>query len=125
MTVSHTTFVIIDIVEMQKAEVNAGGMTFMRRPELDMYQIHAILKSYIEKTGKGRKILKKLGHGEHMTELDNQYMMYENAFTAVIPITHKALNENKYHVGGEIMIAYYPTTVYGEFHIKEEKKNGK
>lgn len=124
MTVVHTTYVIIDIIEMQKAEINAGGMTFMQRPELDMYQVKAVLKSYIEKTAKGRKLLKKLGYGEKITELEYRYLEYTDAFTAIIPITHDTLNQNKYHVGGEIMIAYYPTTVYGEFKMVDEK-NGK
>jgi len=121
MTVVHKPFVIVDIVEMQKAEINILGRTVSSNPSLDMYQIKAVLKSYIEKTKEGRKILEKLGHGDKLTELEQKYFDMTDAFTASIPVTHQTLNWNKYHVGGEIMIAYYPTTVYGDFKIVGEE----
>lgn len=120
MTVSHTKYVIIDIIEMQKAELNVRGHTLMQRPELDMYQVRCILKSFAEKTKQGRKWLKELGMDEKMNELDQKYFEYADAFVATIPVTHKTLNDNGYHIGGEIIIAYYPTNVYGEFHMEEE-----
>jgi len=122
MSVIHTKYVIIDIIEMHKAEIAAMGMTLMQRPELDMYMIRAVLKSYLEQTNKGRGLLKKLGHGDKMPELESKYLNYTEAFTASLPCTHKTLNDNKYHVGGEIMIAYYPTSVYGEFHMADGDK---
>jgi len=123
MSVSHKPFVIIDIIPMQKAEMSAMGMTFMKNPDLDMYRVVAVLKSYIEKTAKGRKFLEKLGHGEKMSELNEKYLEFEDAFKVMLPVTSKTINMDKFHVGGEIMVAYYPTNVWATFHAKGEKPN--
>lgn len=123
MTVFFKKFVITDIILMQKAEVKALGMSFAKNPNLDVYRIVAISKSYIDKTGKGREILKKLGHGEKMDELDIKYMDYQDAFTVMLPITSKSLNWNKYQIGDEIMVSYYPTNVWATFHCENEKDN--
>ena len=61
MTVVHKKFVIIDIIEMQKAEINVEGSTLLRKTELDMYLMRAILKDFAKKTQKGREFLKKIG----------------------------------------------------------------
>lgn len=123
MSVVFKPFVIVDIIEMQKAESSARGMTFMKNPDLDMYRIVAVLKDYIKKTGKGRRLLKKLGHGDKMDELDMKYLEYQEAFTVMIPVTHKTLNMNNYHVGGEIMVAYYPINVWASFHMDGQPDN--
>jgi len=123
MTVELEPYIITDIVEMQKAEMSAMGMTIMKNPDLDMYRMTAVMKCYIEKTKKGRKILEKLGHGDKLSEVEMKYLEYEESFTAFIPITHKSLNWNKYEIGGEIMIAYYPTNVWATFHAEGEPDN--
>jgi len=123
MTVVHKPFIILDIQEIQKAEMKVMGFSLHKNPDLDMYRVKAILKSYMEKTQKGRDFLKKIGLGEKMNELDMHYMEYAEAFTFYLPMTHKTLNENKYHVGGEIMIAYYPTNVWATFHTAGEPDN--
>lgn len=123
MSVVFKPFVIMDIIEMQKAEVKALGMTFMSKPDLDMYRIVAILKEFAEKTTEGRKMLKDLGHGEKLEELDDRYLEYQDAFIVMLPVTHHTLNKNNYQIGGEIMVAYYPTSVWASFHIEGHPDN--
>ena len=123
MTVIHKPFIIFEIEEIQKAEINARGRTLFKKPELDMYKIKAILKEWVEKTKDGRKLLKQLGHEEHMEDLDLSYLKLQESFIATIPVTHQTLNWNKYQVGSEIMIAYYPTNVWATFHTDGEPDN--
>jgi len=123
MTVSHKPYIIFEIEGIRKAEGKYKNRIFMSRPELDMYRITAILKSYIEKTQEGLNILDKLGLGEKLTQLNMEYLNNAEAFTVTIPVTHQTINWNKYHVGGEIMIAYYPTNVWATFHTEGEADN--
>jgi len=123
MTVVYKPFVIIDIFEMEKAELGFLGTKLMRKPELDMFRIRAVLKSFLNNTSKGKEILKKIGLEYKLDELDQKYSEYLEAFTAYIPVTRQTLEWNKYHVGGEIMIAYYPTSVWATFHTNGEEDN--
>jgi len=123
MTVVHKPFVITNIEEIQKAELNIMGKIFNKNPNLDMYRITAILKSYVEKTSKGRELLKKLGLEEKLDDLDMKYIEYAEAFTVTLPVTHQTINWDKYHIGGEIMIAYYPTNVWATFHAEGKEDN--
>jgi len=123
MSVSHKPYIIFEIEEIKKAEAKHKGRTFMRNPDLDMFRITAVLKSYIEKTQEGFKILEKIGLGSKMDDLNQEYISNAEAFTATIPITSKSIEWNKYHVGGEIMIAYYPSNVWASFHTDGEPDN--
>jgi len=123
MSVSHKPYIIFEIEEIKKAEAKYKGRTFMRNPDLDMFRITAVLKSYIEKTQEGFKILEKIGLGSKMDDLNQEYISNAEAFTATIPVTSKSIEWNKYHVGGEIMIAYYPSNVWASFHTDGEPDN--
>jgi len=123
MTVVHKPYIIIDIIPMQKAEVKILGKVFQKNPDLDMFRIVAVTKGYIEKTEKGRKLLADLGQGEHTGKLNDMYLEYAEAFTVYIPMTSKTIEYNNYHLGGEIMVAYYPTNVWATFHCEGEKDN--
>jgi len=123
MSVSFKPYIIFEIEEIKKAELNVMGMKLHAKPDLDMYRIKAVLKSYIEKTQKGFEILDKLGHGDKLDQLNKEYLDTCEAFTAYIPITSKSININNYHLGGEIMIAYYPTDVYATWHMDGQPDN--
>ena len=123
MSVSHKPYIIFEIEEIKKAEAKHKGRTFMRNPDLDMFRITAVLKSYVEKTQQGFKILDKIGLGSKMDDLNKEYLSTAEAFTASVPVTSKSIEWNRYHVGGEIMIAYYPTEVWASFHTKDEPDN--
>ena len=58
-----------------------------------------------------------------MDDLNQEYISNAEAFTATIPVTSKSIEWNKYHVGGEIMIAYYPSNVWASFHTDGEPDN--
>ena len=123
MSVSHKEYIIFEIEEIAKAEGRYKNRVFMKNPDLDMFRIKAVLKSYIEKTQDGFKILEKIGLGSKMDDLNQEYLKNCEAFTATIPVTSKTIEWNKYHVGGSIMIAYYPSNVRASFHSKDLPDN--
>lgn len=125
MTVVFKPYVIYDIVKVKEAKINIAelGLEIPGDPGLDMYHIKAVLKSWVEKSMMGRKLLSKMGLTEYMSQLESEYQDTVNAFTAVIPATARTIEWNKYHVGGEIMIAYYPTNVWATFHAEGEEDN--
>jgi len=107
-------FIIIDVKEKKTNPINPG---------LSIFEITAVLKDWAEKSHKGRKLLKKLKLEEYMGVLDAEYLDTTEAFTTKIPASGKTLEWSKYHVGNEIMIAYYPTNVWATFHANGEKDN--
>lgn len=123
MTVVHKPYIIFDIELIKKAEMKAMGMTLKKNPDIDMYRIKAILKTYIEQTKKGYKALEKLGHGKKVDDLTKEYLEQQEAFTVYLPVTAKTLEWNKYHLGSEIRVAYYPDNVWATFHTDDEPDN--
>ena len=115
MSVVFKPFIIFDIEPIKKAELVVMGVTLHKKPDLDMYRVKAVLKSYIEKTEKGFQILEKLGQGEKLGELNKIYIEQSEAFTVYLPMTHKTINKNKYGLGSEIIVAYYPPSVYAKW----------
>lgn len=123
MTVVNKPYIIFDIEEVKKAEINIMGKVLKSNPDLDVYRIRAILKSYIEKTEQGFRILEKLGHGDKLSELNMEYLNTADAFTVCIPVTAKTINWNKYRIGNTIMVAYYPPSVWASFHCEGAEDN--
>ena len=123
MSVSHKKYVIIDIKEIKKAEQKVRNKIIMRKPEQDIFKITAVRKSWIEKSQQGFKLLEQLGYGDKLDQLNQEYLDTAEAFTAILPATSKSIEWNKYHLGGDIMIAYYPENVWATFHAKDLPDN--
>lgn len=123
MTVVHKPFIIFEIELVKKAEIVVMGRSLHSRPELDMYCVKAVLKSYIEGTKKGYKLLEKLGHGDKSGDLTKEYLDQQRAFTVSIPMTGQCIEWNKYRLGSELMVAYYPSNVWDTFHTDDEPDN--
>ena len=124
MTVSHKKYVIIEIEEVKKAEIDLPVIgKLLRKSELDVYRIKAVLKEWITKTEEGYKMIEKLGHGDKMDKLTEEYLKTAEAFTATVPVTSRAIEWNKYHLGGDIIISYYPDNVWATFHTEGQPDN--
>jgi len=123
MTVVHKPYIIFDIQKIKEAKIEAKKRVLARNPDLDLFRVKIVLKSWIENTKKGYKILEKLKYGDKVDQLTKEYLDTTPGFTAFIPMTAKTIEWNKYKVGSEIIMAYYPSNVWASFHTDGEPDN--